>query len=745
MTVLQLTEFHGLAPKFNRRRLGAGYAQLAANLRFDSGDLRPLRGVSVIPSTVGGVDAGDFYIWRDGVAKTRVYWGKALTVDFFRGPVPNDSFKRVYWVVNGDGLAAAEKGMFAINDPANPNPAAYGVTVGAQDVYRQFKGYRVGVHPPAEAPGAVNTTPETVIGYDIESEDFYLTRIGSVSNTNPAKVEAVVYVVGLPLPVDHPFKDGQSIKVRISEDLPKPTVTNPDPPTTGGGVPPEPGPSPPPTDATTRYKIWELDGNEYTVGNSADSEFDLLFADLSGFDDLTLEEIDAIEVKRVIRDEELRSRAYVFTYVTEHGEEGPPSPASNIIDVLPEEATVRLTITQSAAAPALVGQPELIDTVRVYRTATGSQDTRFLFVGSLPMDGGVSEDNPNLVWQTAPVGTAPLTSFVGVIDDSTDSVELGEELPSLTWCPPPSSPDGMALMDNGFFVIWKGDTLYFSEPYMPHAWPEAYRRVLDEVIVSVATRGKMLVVGTHAQPRIGTGVDPSAVTINKAGIHAPLVHRKAMIDVGIGIAYPSTDGLVLIAGTATYVTQALYDKKKWLEVIAGRDKAIYHDNRYLMFGEGKDPLMLDINSGSIEASILTDQFNAAAIDDDELLIIMKAGSVWNDVRTFNDVDVAITSGTWRSGLIRMPKPITFGVAQLLADNYPVTLKLYRPNPTTFDGTNFDISEAALTFDTYTVTGEEPFRLNDIGFLNEHWVIQIEATSRVQELVVCSTMDELRQL
>ena len=45
---------------------------------------------------------------------------------------------------------------------------------------------------------------------------------------------------------------------------------------------------------------------------------------------------------------------------------------------------------------------------------------------------------------------------------------------------------GLIALPNGVFAGFTGKRICFSEPFLPHAWPVAYRITLEEEIVSIA-------------------------------------------------------------------------------------------------------------------------------------------------------------------------------------------------------------------------------------------------------------------
>jgi hypothetical protein len=93
--------------------------------------------------------------------------------------------------------------------------------------------------------------------------------------------------------------------------------------------------------------------------------------------------------------------------------------------------------------------------------------------------------------------------------DDYDSRNLFDILASDNYDPPPEDMEGLTAVQNNILVGFVGNTLYFSEPGRPHAWPDAYAVTLEYNIVGVsAISGSMLVV-TDSYPYIVSGSDPA--------------------------------------------------------------------------------------------------------------------------------------------------------------------------------------------------------------------------------------------
>jgi hypothetical protein len=62
--------------------------------------------------------------------------------------------------------------------------------------------------------------------------------------------------------------------------------------------------------------------------------------------------------------------------------------------------------------------------------------------------------------------------------DSIVAEDLGEELPSLTWLPPPDTLKGLINLPGGVMAGFTGRDVYFCDPYHPQAWPVQYMQSL---------------------------------------------------------------------------------------------------------------------------------------------------------------------------------------------------------------------------------------------------------------------------
>lgn len=222
----------------------------------------------------------------------------------------------------------------------------------------------------------------------------------------------------------------------------------------------------------------------------------------------------------------VETRAYVYTHVSDIGEESAPSPASDIVSVAVGDP---VTVGTFAALPG----GYTITHRRIYRTNTATDGTELQFVTELP------------------VATASY-------DDSLDPAELGEVIPSETWEQPPSDMRGITTMPNGMMAGFTGKTLCFCEPGYPHAYPPEYQYQVENEIVSIAAFGNSLFVGTEGAPYVFSGVHPRQMAWRRIPIVEPCIGLNSAINIGDRVAYVSPNGVIVVSEDGAYNLTAPY-------------------------------------------------------------------------------------------------------------------------------------------------------------------------------------------
>ena len=270
------------------------------------------------------------------------------------------------------------------------------------------------------------------------------------------------------------------------------------------------------------------------------------------------------------------TRAYVYTYISTFGavlEESAPSPAGSV-STFPTGATV--TVSGFSTAPTTAAGYN-ITAIRIYRSVTSASTAVYLYVGTVSV--------------TPSTGVAS-----GSFSDTVAAANLGVSLPSLYFTPPPATLRGLTAMPNGILAGFTGNQVWFSEPYLPHAWPVAYMMTVGAPIVGLGVFGQTLVVCTTQNPYLITGSQPGAMSQEKVPLPEPCVSKKSITSDQFGVLYASPNGLVSIApGTQDVISRALFTRDEWQAYVPTSMVGVIYQNMYIGFyqvGATKSALIL---------------------------------------------------------------------------------------------------------------------------------------------------------
>lgn len=390
----------------------------------------------------------------------------------------------------------------------------------------------------------------------------------------------------------------------------------------------------------------------------------------------------------------LESRSYVYTYVTAWGEEGPPSPPSAVVDGYPAR-TWQLTAMDTAPS----GNYN-IAYKRIYRVNTGSAGSEFQYVGTVAVAS---------------------TSY----DDTVAGADLGEVLATATWIAPPDDMIGLISTANGIMFGFAGNVLYPSEVFVPYAYPEAYQLTTDFPIVALVAFGATVAVLTEGVPYLVTGVDPSALTMDKLEVEdAACVSKRGVVDFGYMALYPTVAGLNKIGtGIVQNATEALITYDEWQALNPSSIHAYYVQGRYIGF----------YDTGAVQGGFIFDPKNPSLIFIDLYATAgfhnPKTGKLYlqidDDIVEWDSDSSNPLTYTWKSKLFVTPE-INFGVCQIFGSGGDVTFKLYA------NGVLRHLEEVAFN---------EPFWLPS-DFRGDRWEIQVEGVGHIESIVVADTLESI---
>lgn len=408
---------------------------------------------------------------------------------------------------------------------------------------------------------------------------------------------------------------------------------------------------------------------------------------------------------------------YVCTYVDAWGYEGPPSDPSTVVT---HERDTDVTVTFNDSVPT--GDYNFTGGYtkkRLYRSNTGTSNTAYQYVGEYAI--GASSG----------------------LDD-VDNADLQEVLPSGTWIGPPNDgytgyttdaslyPNGplrqIIALPGGVFAGFSGNTVCISEPYLPHAWPLAYRSSIPVDIIGLAPLPEGFVVLTTGRPFLFIGSHPSVMQqIELKGEPQACLSRQSIVNMGDTVMYASADGLCMIDTTGVQVlTSEQYTPEQWQATFnAAGARAFLHERRYVCTidnGSTDTGIIFDPQAG-VNSFITTDEtFDAHYRDPQQDIVYIKQGtSLMSWENSASD-----KTYTWRSKEFSTGKKLNYSVVRLQKGAGACTVNIYGDD------------ELVKSKD---LTSAELFRLpNDKVRLR--WEIEIVGTAPVDYVCMAENMSEV---
>lgn len=439
------------------------------------------------------------------------------------------------------------------------------------------------------------------------------------------------------------------------------------------------------------------------------------------------------------------TRVYTAILVSIYGEEG--SASETVLASGNPDGT--WTINGLNAVTYDSGVYSNVSKLRLYRTLTSSTGVDYRQV---------------VEWG---IGAVP-ASYVDAVTATT--LSAAPVLQSLAWTPPPTNLKGMIAVAGGFMAGFVGRTIYFSEPYFPHAWPEEYQQAVDADIVALGTYGNVLVVLTAGKPHAAIGTVPAAMSFVKLHTGLPCISKRGVVNTTSAVLYPSKDGLVAVSDAGvSIISRAFVTRDEWNTRFADVDMTagIFSD-RYLSFYADTFGFVIGFDDPSTAFTELQTEHRVMAVRTDEVrgrtLVLMDDAKVYEwDGQTGN----AMTF-TWRSKQFLTTKPANFGAAQVrgefLTQGSDAVSSIVIPNGHELNGevlNTFPINNASsvvAAVDTPNIIGfklygdgelryqklvesEEPFRL-PADHMCVMWEIELSSRIPVFSVSIASTMKAL---
>jgi hypothetical protein len=388
----------------------------------------------------------------------------------------------------------------------------------------------------------------------------------------------------------------------------------------------------------------------------------------------------------------LETRSYLYTYVTDWGEESAPSPASDLLE-LDQNDFVDITV----AAPPTAGVYGAITAWRLYRSSTTNQGTAYEFV------------------------VEQLVADLTYTDEKLQE-ELGPDVcQTLTWTEPREDMVGLCGGANGIMLGYVGKILCACEPYTPYAWPREYEHALQYNIVAIGWTGQAWVVVTEGDTYLVSGADSAQLSEQKLDRSQACVSKRSLKSVAGGVLFASPDGICLADPSGvTLLTLGAYDKDDWTGLTPSASFAAFSEGVYhLWLTTAGQRLALDFARTSMTLTAATGASGAYTdMSTDTMYTVvgttvlpMFAGSA--------------QTGTWESGIYTFNGQPSFAWARVNGDFTSGTLTIY--------------ADGATVLAT-TVSANTPIRLPDTR--GREWSVKWVDTERATRITLASSSAEL---
>jgi len=412
--------------------------------------------------------------------------------------------------------------------------------------------------------------------------------------------------------------------------------------------------------------------------------------------------------------------SYVYTYVSDWGEESGPSPVT-VVTTIPGGQYVKLTNFVNPGISYITG-------LRVYRVETGtSGNAEYQLIYTRPVNLSASPLATVLMSSIVSTSTGLYDANSGTSPTGLTS-QVGEVLPSDEWAPPPTDMVNLIQFQNGILAGSSGQYVCFSEVNYPYAWPIAYRKALDYNVVGLGVFGNTLVALTGAYPYLIQGTDPTRTTLKKLEYKQGCVSKRGIVSTRDGVIYPSPDGLFMVdASSVINLTQNIFTADQWAALVPSSLIGFFFNDAYYGFFQGSGVgIIISIESQpKLQDFSLGTNIYGGFVDPATNTLCLLGYSSGYKIYKWGDGN-SLTY-TWKSKKFEIPQT-NMGVVQIRGpfDAGNITFTLYA------DG----VAQTSIT-----VTGSSFYWLPQ-GFTYTNLEVHLSGQSEVDQIVIAHDPEEL---
>jgi len=310
--------------------------------------------------------------------------------------------------------------------------------------------------------------------------------------------------------------------------------------------------------------------------------------------------------------------AYFYTFTSNYGEQGPASAVGELPTATDDSRNYIDDITYPSTYPHLIGTGPETESINIYRTVdTGAGEAAFLHILDATWfqpdvtysvgDYVFTDQDGSGTWNLYECTVGGIGTWAGgthtfVKGENVLAVDAGSTCESIFYDEAPTDLSNLRGHPNGFFVAFKNNVLYFTEPYAPWAWPEDYQIPIDQTIVGLGIFGSTIVVCTDGFTYTFSGPHPTTLYKKKLSFN-PCLSQRAIAETYDGVMFPSLEGFQMVssAGT-TNVTQDLFKPEDWVEYALDTMHGTWYNKAYYGFFSSalyKGHIIIDFLNNSI--------------------------------------------------------------------------------------------------------------------------------------------------
>lgn len=390
------------------------------------------------------------------------------------------------------------------------------------------------------------------------------------------------------------------------------------------------------------------------------------------------------------------NRVYVYTWQTSWGEETEPSPTATVL--VATDDTVSITAMELPSA--IPGRTW--DKINIYRSVAGSTSTTFYFVGSVSAVTDAYVD---------PTESAYIV-YNAVIDAFTNEA-------------PPDGLQGARVHPSGAIAAFLGRKVWFSRPFLPHAWPAVYALAVDDDIVGIEIYGESIAVMTETFVYLIYGQSPGQFGLRKFPFASPGLSYRSIVPAEDGVYFCSTEGLIFVNDSGPKnVTADIIDSDEWVtQFYSGDVVAAMYGHVYMAWDRTAGGFMVDFRDQRSYITNWTSTGGVTAINNDwytgkVMVTIGDKVYQWDD-----PTPSSLRQYSWKSKVFVTATPANMGALQVNGESGgQATVQVYADGVEKFN----------------QVVDFNRMRRLPSGFKATDWQVRVTSSDVIQEILVGET-------